>query len=149
MTKLYYRAMAAQNGKPKIGKSARLLGVRLNVDITIEYLPLYHLDEQGYLLSEIIERQLQPVLVPVAIRDMKGMSVSLSIEALPAFRKPPKFDGMGKDSLWQIDDSKITGDLEAIQDSQTHVSIRPRATMLLERYESALAQTQDHWEKID
>lgn len=27
MTKLYYRGMADQNGKPKIGRSARLLGV--------------------------------------------------------------------------------------------------------------------------
>ena len=29
MVKLYYRGMVDENGKPKIGRSARLLGVRL------------------------------------------------------------------------------------------------------------------------
>jgi len=38
----------------------------------------------------------------------------------------PKFGGMGKAPLWQIDDSIITGDLQAVQDSPTHVSIMPR-----------------------
>jgi len=28
MTKLYYRGMAEQNGKPKTGRSSRLLGIR-------------------------------------------------------------------------------------------------------------------------
>jgi hypothetical protein len=74
--------------------------------------------------------------VAVAIRNTKGMSVSLSIESLPAFRRPATFGGMGKDPLWQIDDRKITGELEAVQDSPTHVSILPRATMLLEKYEA-------------
>ncbi|MFY7934262.1 MAG: hypothetical protein ACOVO7_16980 [Microcystis aeruginosa] len=83
------------------------------------------------------------------MRDTKGMSVSLSIEGLPAFRKPVKFGGMGKDPLWQIDDSIITGDLQAVQDSPTHVSIMPRVTMALERYEAALAKTQKYWEKVD
>ncbi|ALF56523.1 hypothetical protein ACX27_23400 [Nostoc piscinale CENA21] len=77
------------------------------------------------------------------------MSVSLSIEALPAFRKPPQFGGTGKDSLWQIDDSNITGDLQAIQDSPTHVSIVPRVTMSLERYELSLANTKNYWQRVD
>ncbi|OCQ89086.1 hypothetical protein BCD64_04670 [Nostoc sp. MBR 210] len=77
------------------------------------------------------------------------MSVSLSIEALPAFRKPQKFGGTGKDPLWQIDDSDITGDLQAIQDSPTHVSIVPRVTMSLERYELALENTKNYWQRVD
>jgi len=36
MAKLYYCGMAEQNGKPRIGRSARLLGVRPGVDIDIE-----------------------------------------------------------------------------------------------------------------
>ena len=52
MTKLYYRGMAEQHGKPKIGRSARLLGVRPNIDINIEQIPTGYLDEQGYLLPE-------------------------------------------------------------------------------------------------
>ncbi len=77
------------------------------------------------------------------------MSVSLSIDSLPAFRKPAKFGGKGKDTLWQIDDSYIIKDLQAVQDSPTHVSIMPRVTMTLERYETALANTQNYWQKVD
>ena len=148
MAKLYYRGMAAEDGKPKIGRSARLLGVRLNIDINIEQMPTGYLDEQGYLLPES-QRKLLGDLVNVAIRDTKGMSVSLSIEGLPPFRKPVKFGGMGKDPLWQIDDSMITGDLQAVHDSPTHVSIMPRVTMALEKYEAALANTQKYWQKVD
>jgi len=148
MAKLYYRGMAEQNGKPKIGRSARLLGVRPGIDVNIEQMPVGYLDEQGYLLAES-EREVRRELVTVAIRDTKGMSVSLSIEALPAFRKPPQFGGTGKDPLWQIDDNDIAGDLQAIQDSPTHVSILPRVTMSLERYELALASTQNNWERVE
>ncbi len=148
MAKLYYRAMAEQNSKPTIGHSARLLGVRPNIDINIEQMPIGCLDEQGYLLPES-QHKLHGDLVAVAIRDTKGMSVSLSIESLPAFRKPTKFGGNGKDPLWQIDDSIITGDLQAVQDSPTHVSIMPRVTMSLEKYEAALASTQKYWERVD
>lgn len=140
--------MVDENGKPKIGRSARLLGVRLGIDINIKQMPVDSLDEQGYLLPES-DREFQGELVDVAIVNTGGMSVSLSIEALPAPRKPAKFGGYGKDPLWQINDSNITGDLQAVQDSPTHVSISPRVTMSLERYELALANTQDDWERID
>lgn len=140
--------MAERNGKPEIGRSARLLGVRPNIDINIEQVPTGWLDEQSYLLPEP-QRKLHGDLVSVAIRDTKGMSVSLSIEGLPAFRKPTKFGGNGKDPLWQIDDRMITGDLQAVQDSPTHVSIMPRVTMALEKYESTLANTQQYWERVD
>ncbi|MCC3427943.1 MAG: hypothetical protein JGK12_29505 [Microcoleus sp. PH2017_01_SCD_O_A] len=148
MNKLYYRGMAEQNGKPKIGRSARLLGVRPGIDIDIEQMPTGYLNEQGYLLAEL-EREFRGELVAVAVRNTKGMSVSISIESLPAFRRPTKFGGTGKDSLWQIDDIKIIGDLQAVQDSPTHVSILPRATMSLEMYDAALANTQNDWERVD
>lgn len=76
------------------------------------------------------------------------MSTPLAIESLPTFRRPTAFGGTGKDTLWQIEDSKITGDLEAVQDSLTHVSIIPRTTMLLEKYKIALTNTQNDWEKV-
>jgi hypothetical protein len=148
MAQLYYRSMAEQNGKPRIGRSARLLGIRPNVDIDIEQMPAGYLNAQGYLLPEA-DRQSQGESVAVASKNTKGMSVSLSIEGLPAFRKPAAFGGTGRDPLWQIDNSKIAGDLEAVQDSPTHVSILPSATMLLEKYEAALANTQNDWEKVE
>lgn len=147
MAKLYYRGMAEENGKPKVGCSARLLGVRPGIDIDIEQMPRGWLDEQGYLRPEA-ERNPSGEPVTVAIRNTKGMSTSLAIESLPAFRRPEAFGGTGKDTLWQIEDSKITGDLEAVQDSPTHVSIMPRTTMLLEKYKIALANTQNDWEKV-
>jgi hypothetical protein len=139
--------MAEANGKPKVGRSARLLGVRLGLDIDIEEIPKDWLDDQGYLRPEA-QRKATGEVVVVAVRSTKGMSTSLSIESLPAFRRPPAFGGMGRDPLWQIEDSKIGGDLEAIQDSATHVSIMPRVTMLLEKYETALANTQNNWERV-
>ncbi|MDK3155464.1 hypothetical protein QPK87_02540 [Kamptonema cortianum] len=148
MAKLYYRGMVEQDGKPKMGRSARLLGVRPGIDINIEQWPAGCLDEEGYLLAES-DRQLQGEAIAVAIKDTKGMSVSLSIEGLPPFRKPSKFGGTSKDALWQLDDSKITGDLQAVQDSSTHVSIQPSATMSLARYEAALASTQNDWERVE
>lgn len=147
MTKLYYRGMAEANGKPKVGRSARLLGVRLGIDIDIEEIPKDWLDDQGYLRPEA-ERKATGEMVVVAVRSTKGMSASLSIESLPAFRRPSAFGGMGRDPLWQIEDSNISGELEAVQDSATHVSIMPRVTMLLEKYETALANTQNDWERV-
>jgi hypothetical protein len=139
--------MAEANGKPRVGRSARLLGVRLGIDIDIEEMPRDWLDNQGYFKSEV-EGKLAGNLVLVAIRGTKGMSTSLSIESLPVFRKPSAFGGKGIDPLWQIDHTKIVGDLEAVQDSATHVSIMPRVTMLLEKYEAALMGTKNYWEKV-
>jgi hypothetical protein len=147
VAKLYYRGMAEESGRPKVGRSARLLGVRLGIDVDVEEMPRDWLDDQGYLRPEA-ERKSTGELVTVVLRNTKGMSTSLSIESLPAFRRPTAFGGIGRDPLWQIEDSQISGDLEAVQDSTTHVSIMPRATMLLERYETALANTQNDWQKV-
>lgn len=147
MTKLYYRGTAEENGKPKVGRSTRLLGVRLGIDIDVVEMSKDWLDDQGYLRPEA-ERKATGEVVIVAVRNTKGMFTSLSIESLPAFRRPTAFGGMGRDPLWQIEDSKIGGDLEAVQDSATHVSIMPRVTMLLENYETALANTQNDWERV-
>jgi len=148
MAKFYYRGMAEQNGKPKIGRSARLLGVRLGIDIDTEEMPTGYLNQQGYLLPES-QREFQGELITVAVRNTKGMSVSLSIEGLPPFRRPATFGGTGKDPLWQIDAQNIIGDLQAVQDSPTHVSLLPRVTMSFEQYETALANTQNYWERVD
>jgi len=148
MVKLYYQGMAEKNGKPRLGRSARLLGIRPNIDIDIELKPQGWLSEQGYLQPEA-KRENLSAPVEIAIRNSKGLSVSLSIEGLPIFRKPTAFGGTGKDALWQIDDSYISGDLEAVQDSATHVSILPSATVSLAKYEAAIAATQPYWRKVN
>jgi hypothetical protein len=147
MPRLYYRGMTEKDGKPRLGNSARLLGIRPGIDIDVVHMPQGWLNEQGHLRPES-EQNDSGGSVAVAIRNTKGMSTSLSIEALPPFRRPAAFGGMGQDPLWQIESSHITGDLEAVQDSSTHVSIMPKVTMLLSRYEAALAKTQDDWERV-
>lgn len=139
--------MTEENGKPKPGRTAWSLGIRPDVDIEIQKIPRGHLDTQGYLLPEG-QRQSSTEFVEVAVSNMKGMSTSLSPQALPQYRRPAKFGGNGKKPLWEIDSSKITGDLEAIQDNPTHVIIRPKVTMLLNNYENALANTQNDWIKV-
>jgi hypothetical protein len=88
-------------------------------------------------------------LVIVAVRNTKGMSTSISIESLPPHRKPIAWGGTGKDLIWQIDSAYIGQDLEAVRDSSTHVSIMPRVTMLLAKYELALANTQKYWQRVE
>lgn len=139
--------MAEENGKPKLGRSARCLGIRPDLDITVEQVPRGWLDEQGYLRPEAA-RHFSGELVGVAIRNNRGLSTSLAIESLPTFRKPVTFGGKGNDPLWQIEANKIAGDLETVQDSPTHVSILPSTTMLLAKYEAAIAQTRNDWKKV-
>lgn len=148
MTKLYYRGMAEKSGQPKLRRSARLLGVKPGIDIDVTHMPQGWLDKQGYLRIEAEQNDLGTV-VEVAIRSTKGLSVSLSIEGLPLFRRPLAFGGTGKDVLWQIDNNDIYGDLEAAKDGATHVSILPSVTMLLSRYETAITATQPYWKRVN
>ncbi|GAA6624230.1 hypothetical protein [Scytonema sp. NUACC26] len=67
MVKLYYRGMAEENGRPKMGRNPRLLGVRPSIDIDIEQMPRDWLDERGYLKPEA-ERASLGESVTVAIR---------------------------------------------------------------------------------
>lgn len=71
------------------------------------------------------------------------------LKVYPHFSVLKNLGGLDKDPLWQIDDKNIRGDLEAVQDSPTHVIIMPSVTMSLERYEAALANTQNYWERVD
>jgi hypothetical protein len=143
----YFRGMAGQNGKPKIGRSARCLGIRPGIDIDVAMLPIGHLDSQGSLLPKAKRADIGE-LAEVAIKNGKGMSLSSAIAGLPPFRKPAEFGGTGFDPLWQIEATQLPPGLEAIQDGMTHVSLCPRVTMLLERYEAALAATHLDWHKV-
>jgi hypothetical protein len=147
MTTLYFRAMAGVDDRPKIGRSGRLLGIRPGIDIDTIEVPDSWIDPSGYLQLES-ERGESKNLVTVAVRNNQGMSASISIESLPSHRKPITWGGTGRDPIWQIDSSYIDRDLEAVRDSPTHVSIMPRVTMLLAKYELALANTQKYWQRV-
>jgi hypothetical protein len=141
MTTLYFRAMVEVNERPKIGRSGRLLGIRPGIDIDTSEVPDSWIDPN--------ERGESKNLVTVAVRNTKGMSASISIESLPSHRKPIALGGTGRDLIWQIDSSYIERDLEAVRDSPTHVSIMPRVTMLLTKYELALADMQKYWQRVE
>jgi hypothetical protein len=148
MTTLYFRAMVGMDDRPKIGQSGRLLGIRPGIDIDTIEVPDSWIDPNGYLRIES-ERGESKNLVTVAVRNTKGRSASISIESLPSHRKPIAWGGTGRDLIWQIDISYIDRDLEAVRDSPTHVSIMPRVTMLLAKYELALANTQKYWQRVE
>jgi hypothetical protein len=148
MTTLYSRAMVGVNDRPKIGRSGRLLGIRPGIDIDTIKVPDSWIDLSGYLRLES-ERGQSKNLVTVAMRNTKGMSASISIESLPLHRKPIAWGGTGRDPIWQIDSSYLDRDLEAVRDSPTHVSIMPRVTMLLAKYELVLANTQKYWQLVE
>ncbi len=148
MTTLYFRAMMGENNRPKTGRSGRLLGIRPGIDIDTIEVPDSWIDPSGYLRIES-ERGESKNLVIVAVRNTKGMSTSISIESLPPHRKPIAWGGTGRDLIWQIDSGYINRDLEAVRDSPTHVSIMPRVTMLLAKYELALANTQKYWQRVE
>jgi hypothetical protein len=148
MTTFYFRAMVGESNKPKVGRSARLLGIRPGIDIDTIEVPDSWVDPSGYLRIES-EHGESNNLVIVAVRNTKGMSTSISIESLPPHRKPIAWGGTGRDLIWQIDSAYIGQDLEAVRDSSTHVSIMPRVTMLLAKYELALASTQKYWQQVE
>jgi hypothetical protein len=148
MTTLYFRAMVRMDDRPKIGRSGRLLGIRQGIDIDTIEVPDSWVNSIGYLRIES-DRGESKNLVTVAVRNTKGMSASISIESLPSHRKPIAWGGTGRDLIWQIDSSYLDRDLEAVRDSPTHVSIMPRVTMLLAKYELALANTQKYWQRVE
>jgi hypothetical protein len=148
MTTFYFRAMVGEGNQPKVGRSARLLGIRPGIDIDTIEVPDSWVDPSGYLRIES-ERGESKNLVIVAVRNTKGMSTSISIESLPPHRKPIAWGGTGRDLIWQIDSGYIEQDLEAVRDSPTHVSIMPSVTMLLAKYELALANTQKYWQRVE
>lgn len=148
MTTFYFRAMVGEGNQPKVGRSARLLGIRPGIDIDTIEVPDSWVDPNGCLRIES-ERGESKNLVIVAVRNTKGMSTSISIESLPPHRKPIAWGGTGRDLIWQIDSGCIDQDLEAVRDSPTHISIIPRVTMLLAKYELALANMQKYWQRVE
>jgi hypothetical protein len=119
-----YRAMKeSPSGGPCISPSARALGVRPGVDITI-------------------------VGGCVGPGD-GGLSVAPDTSAnLPIHRRPTSLGGTGKDPVWELDVDAISGPLQFQQDRPTHRLIGPSRSMGIEDYEAALADTAPLWRKL-
>ena len=121
-----YRGMIEDGGKPQIGDSARKLGVR-DEEITVE-----QKDGINFIIA----------------KDNEGMSTAPDRpENLPKHRRNKDWGGTGKDPVWEIDDSQVTGALKAVQDKPTHVTVAASHDMPLEDFKAALSKTQNNWNK--
>ena len=121
-----FRGMrAATDGLPRLGATARDLGVRLSDDIAVT--------ADGSVLPST-----------------GGMSVNDSIEAIPTFRRPPAFGGTDKHaSIFSIDARALGDDLKVVPDRIGHNTVQPRRPMPLETYLALLQNTRAQWKAVD
>lgn len=126
MPQTLYRAMKpADDGLPVTGSTARSLGARPNLDLRI--------DGHGYV---------QPCT--------GGMSITAdSIDKLPGHRRPPEFDGTGKDPIYCIEHARIPNSLFVRQDGpRHHYLVEPAYECLFVEYQCELHLTRPQWSKV-
>lgn len=117
--------MIEDAGNPKVGDTARTLGVRINVenvDIVVDANGMVH-------------------------PNTGGMSVSPRIADLLAHRRLSEFGGTGKDPVWRTNINDLGPELVYVSDSPTHGTIQPTKTMTIEEYQKALANIK--WRKVE
>ena len=137
--KTLYRGMQADGNSPQVGRSARKLGIRPGQDVDTTEGPRGPCNGCN------------PETWVVA--NNKGMSVAPNDpKNLPRHRRPPTFDGTGKDPVWSIEPGLGLG-LNAVQYIKyfedkpgKHGVLAPRINMPLRIYENALASTRNQWE---
>jgi hypothetical protein len=123
-----YRAMTPDNdGLPRVGSSARELGVR------------------G--LDKAPNNDVDATLPTDTVRPGKGMSVApLDPGNLAKNRRPPEVgDGTGKDPVWVLDSDDIGAELRFNQDKPTHGLLEPARPMTKAEFDRAIAATRDRW----
>lgn len=130
---LIYRAMTRAGDRPKIGASARTLGVRPSVDITP--------DENDFVMPKT-----------------GGMSVAPSWRELPSHRIPLRLQPIARDACGRDDDacwcmgsgdfvdSPLTNSLDFRRDQNDHGIVEPSRRMVLNDFQEVLAATRDLWE---
>ena len=124
---IVYRSMiAAPDGAPAVGATARMLGVRPGIDIAV--------DTQGRVLP-----------------GTGGLSVAPGDPLnLPRHRRPPEFDGTGADPVWSVRASDLGPDLAYRPDPLAparHGFVEPARPMSLVDFKRALARTRNHWRR--
>jgi hypothetical protein len=122
--RMIFRSMISDGGQPKVGNSARTLGIRPGLDIPIG---------PGNMVSP----------------ESGGMSVALDTPLnLPKHRLPAFFGGTGRDPVWETAPKLLGPQLTLRPDSPTHGLVEPSITMSLTAYEQALAGTRNVWIEI-
>ena len=124
---IIFRAMKEDcDGKPRVGRSARTLGVRI---------------EGKY--SDI------PINEKGKVHPKKGgMSVTPNtLERLPVFRLPKSLGGEGRDPVFSFQVVDLPSTLALRRDKPNHALIEPSKCCLFEEYEQNLHGTREDWVK--
>jgi hypothetical protein len=117
--------MTDDAGLPKVGRSARTLGVRLDKDISPDEHGNVRPQTGGLSVAPDDPRRLHPV------------------------RRPPTLGGRGRDPVWALDATRLPAMLEYRADvPERHGLIEPARRMLLADYETALAGTRPLWMQV-
>jgi hypothetical protein len=130
-----YRAMAEENGMPKLGTSASTLGIRRGKDIVPDQAGLVH----------------RPRFQPGG---QNGLSCAATVQALPRFALPVEWGGINKNTaVWRIEASDLGRELVAAEDSapgalRRHISIGPSGTMRYDDFVGAIEATRPKWRKV-
>lgn len=123
-----FRAMKAESdGLPKVGRSSRELGIRIDGPIRD-----LRVGEDGMVEPET-----------------GGMSVALdAAQNLPKPRLPRSLGGEGRDPVFTMRRAEIPGTLILHVDRYPHALVEPIRRRLLVEFESDLAGTRCFWSKI-
>ncbi|HET6880753.1 MAG TPA: hypothetical protein VFI31_11395 [Pirellulales bacterium] len=137
---LIYRVMTRDGDKPKVGPTARTLGVRVPPDPSPDIRPKS-------------EGTVEPFI--------GGMSVAPDIYRLPVHRVPrrysayvPKAHGKEQDTCWRWGDGPfLAGNLSAglslRLDRPGHGLVEPAYRMPVSQFQLALEATQDGWTLVE
>src|SRR5215471_5579133 len=128
MTQLYRAMREVQDAKPEVAPTSRGLGARPGVDVPA-------IKDNDLILPGV-----------------GGASVSPDDPLnLPAYRRPPEFQGTGRDPVWTLSDEELGPDLTYRPDpgNPGHGFLEPARPMTLAEYQSALARTRDLWQKVE
>lgn len=127
MAKRLFRTMkVAEDGRPAVGRSAKMLGVRVDGP---------HADVDPDSAGRV--------------HPGKGMSVTADDPwSLDLHLLPPEYGGHSKEPLWVILDDRIRAPLAMRPAGRRHhMHVEPRHAMQLVDYERALVDTRPHWSR--
>ena len=121
-----FRGMKENAGFPALDASARGLGVRPGIDV-----PAVALDDM-----------VQPGTGGVSVSPDDPLN-------LPVYRRPPAFQGTGRDPVWTIAEADLGPDLCFRPDptNPSHGFLEPSRPMTLQEYALAIARTQSLWRR--
>ena len=114
-------------GSPVVGENARTLGVRPGNDV-----PATAQDD-------------------IVLPGSGGLSVAPDDPMnLPSHRRPPEFQGVGKDPVWMVSSEELGPDLAYRPDPDRpgHGFVEPTGPATLVAFQRALAKTREAWRKI-